>query len=247
MDIQDIRRARLQAMVNAEGLSVVAKRFNKPDRQINDMLQKRKSFGEKIARQMERGHKPTSLPDRYFDNDDKTITLNIEDRELLERDYGMGKGYLDAHPSSELEEAPLLLQFRNVPIVGSVQGGDNGYLLELEYPPGHGDGSITYPAKNQNTYALRVRGDSMRPRIKDGEFVVVDPEYQAIPGDEIIVCLKNGKKMVKEYLYKRNDTITLGSINNGHTNITVELKDIEKMHYVAAIIPRGSYFHKLLY
>lgn len=84
MDIQDIRRAKLQAMVDAEGLSVVAKRFNKPDRQIKDMLQKRKSFGEKIARQMERDYKPTSLPDRYFDNDDKTITLNIEDRELLE-------------------------------------------------------------------------------------------------------------------------------------------------------------------
>ena len=160
----------------------------------------------------------------------------------LEKDYGMGEYYLDSPADNELEEGPILPKSRNVPVVGSVQGGDNGYLLELEYPAGHGDGSIIFPAKSNSTYALRVRGDSMTPRIKNGEFVIVDPDYVVTPGDEVIVCLNNGRKMVKEYLYKRDDTITFGSINDGHGNITVEVSRIEKMHYVAAIIPNSYLF-----
>ena len=38
MDEQDLRREKLQAMVDAEGLSVVAKKFKKPDRQIAGFL-----------------------------------------------------------------------------------------------------------------------------------------------------------------------------------------------------------------
>ena len=48
--------------------------------------------------------------------------------------------------------------------------------------------------------------------------------------------------MVKELLYTRDGEATLGSINNGHANITVALSEIEKMHYVAAIIPRGAFY-----
>ncbi|AEJ01233.1 putative phage repressor [Nitrosomonas sp. Is79A3] len=83
MAIQDIRRAKLQAMVDALGLSVVAKRFKKPDRQINDMLAGRKSFGEKVARAMEDVSEP-KVPNGFFDQDDNTITLNVDDKELLQ-------------------------------------------------------------------------------------------------------------------------------------------------------------------
>lgn len=140
------------------------------------------------------------------------------------------------------EAAPTLRPFRNVPIVGLAQGGDNGYFTELEYPVGQGDGDITYPAKDENSYALRVRGDSMRPRIKNGEFIIVEPNHQPQPGDDVVVCLEDGRKMVKELLYIRDGDITLGSINNGHGNITVALSSVEKMHYVAAIVPRGAFY-----
>lgn len=143
---------------------------------------------------------------------------------------------------SNVESAPDLRAFQNVPVVGTVQGGDNGYLAELEYPTGQGDGNITYPAKDDNSYALRVRGDSMRPRIKNGEFIVIEPNHEPQPGDDVVVCLKDGRKMVKELLYTRDGEITLGSINNGHGNICVTIDQVEVMHYVAAIIPRGAFY-----
>ena len=58
----------------------------------------------------------------------------------------------------------------------------------------------------------------------------------------MVVITKDGRRMVKELLYIRDGEATLGSINNGHGNITVALADIEKMHYVAAIIPRGAFY-----
>ncbi len=157
-----------------------------------------------------------------------------------------GKGPMEGFIHEDtLEAAPELRPFRNVPVVGDARGGDNGYYDELTYPPGAGDGYITYPARDKNTYALRVKGDSMKPRIKNGEFIVVEPNHNPIPGDDVVVCLHDGRKMVKELLYIRDGEVTLGSINNGHGNITVALEDIDKMHFVAAIVPRGAFYQNV--
>lgn len=58
----DIRRSNLRAIIERDGLSSAAKRFGKPDRQINDMLAGRKAFGEKVAREMERNYDPSMQP-----------------------------------------------------------------------------------------------------------------------------------------------------------------------------------------
>ncbi len=144
--------------------------------------------------------------------------------------------------SPELEElanAPPLRPFRNVRVVGTVEGGPEGYLEAMP----NGDGAIEYPAKHKDAYALRVRGESMRPRIKSGEFIVVEPHIAPSPGDDVVVVCADGRKMVKELMYIRDDEVTLGSINDGFKPISLLLKDIEAMHYVAAIVPRGA-FHK---
>lgn len=142
----------------------------------------------------------------------------------------------------EVEAAPSLRRFKNVPIVGTVEGGPDGYLEELGHPVGHGDGLIEYPAKDQNTYALRVRGESMRPRIKSGEFIVVEPNTEPNPGDDVVVICHDGRKMVKELLYTRDGEVTLGSIHNGFKPISLQLQDIQAIHYVAAIVPRGAFY-----
>ena len=139
----------------------------------------------------------------------------------------------------ELIEAPKLRPFKNVPVVGAVEGGLDGYLEHTDLQ----DGTIEYPAKYPDTYALRVRGDSMRPRIKSGEFIVVEPHVKALPGDDVVVVCKDGRKMVKELLYSRDNEITLGSINNCYKPVSLPKDQIDTIHYVAAIIPRGA-FHK---
>jgi phage repressor protein C with HTH and peptisase S24 domain len=127
-----------------------------------------------------------------------------------------------------------------VALVGIGQGGADGYISINDYLPGDGDGYIYTYSRDPGAYGLRVRGDSMRPRIKSGEFLVVEPTSEAQPGDDVVVKLNNDKALVKEMLWVREDEVSLGSINNGIPPITIQLADIRSIHRVAAIVPRGS-------
>lgn len=60
--LTDNRLANLRMIVERDGLASAARRFEKPDRQLNDMLAGRKSFGEKVARAMEESYDPSRPP-----------------------------------------------------------------------------------------------------------------------------------------------------------------------------------------
>jgi phage repressor protein C with HTH and peptisase S24 domain len=80
----------------------------------------------------------------------------------------------------------------------------------------------------------------MRPRIKSGEYIVVEPTSEAQPGDDVVVKFTNGSSVVKELLWIRDGDVCLGSINNGVAPITKPISEIVHIHRVAAIMPRGS-------
>lgn len=127
-------------------------------------------------------------------------------------------------------------QRRRIGVVGTAQLGDDGYWAELEYPAGHGDGYIEHTSRDADAYALRCRGDSMKPRIKNGEFVIIEPGNEPINGDEVVVKCNQGRVMVKELLYVRDGNVHLGSVNEAHGKITIPLSDVESIHCVAAIV-----------
>lgn len=56
------RRKNLERLVDECGLARIAERAGKPPSQIRDMLAGRKSFGEKIARDLEKALEPTRAP-----------------------------------------------------------------------------------------------------------------------------------------------------------------------------------------
>lgn len=122
-----------------------------------------------------------------------------------------------------------------VAVVGTAQLGDDGYWAELEYPVGHGDGLIRFHSSDASAYAVRCRGQSMKPRIKDGEFVVLEPAHQISAGDEVLVRDQKGRVMVKEWLYTRDGLVHLLSVNEAHGKITIPLAEVVIMHYVAGI------------
>jgi len=147
---------------------------------------------------------------------------------------------------SHLDYIPLDDNFvpsRKVPVVGTVQGGDDGYFVELEHPTGFGDGFLPHFTKDGNAYGLRVKGDSMAPRICSGEYIIAEPNTSISPGDEVVVKLVDGRRMVKTFLYSRDGEITLSSVNEGHKPITVPESDVLGMHYVAAVMRRGAFIH----
>jgi phage repressor protein C with HTH and peptisase S24 domain len=146
------------------------------------------------------------------------------------------------HPESNaLWETRRPVPRHLVPVVGKAKLGDEGYFVELEYPVGHGDGYIDIPTNDPNAYALHCVGSSMLPRIKPGEYVVMEPNTEVRPGDEVLVRSADGRVMIKEWLYTRDDHVHLGSVNNNQPKIAIPVHEIDRMHYVAAIVKRARW------
>jgi len=141
----------------------------------------------------------------------------------------------DHKSASNGHETRQLHNFLSIPVVGNAQLGDNGYWNDLEYPVGYGDGYINYPTRDQDAYALRCTGDSMKPRIRNGEFVIVEPNRQAKPGDDVVLKSLDGRVMVKTLLYMRDGRVHLLSINEAHPPQSFALNEIDKIHPIAGI------------
>lgn len=130
-----------------------------------------------------------------------------------------------------------------VPVVGTAKMGDNGFYEEISAIPGAGDGVIETYSKDQDAYALKVRGDSMSPAIRDGWFVIIEPRASPTVGEYVLVKLRNGKRMVKELLYQRADSIAVMSIKgeNRQTILNEELDDHGGLQAVAGILPPSKW------
>jgi phage repressor protein C with HTH and peptisase S24 domain len=179
----------------------------------------------------------------------KTTQISVDQAVGLQEAFGINSVWLMLGKGSRstairyndpYEPIPVT-GWRGIPVQGMAQLGDNGFWADVEYPVGHGDGFVDVPTKDKDAYALKCIGDSMRPRIKNGEFVVVEPNHPIEPGDEVLVKSKDGRVMVKEFLYKRSGRVHLISVNEAHGTIAFEDGEIEKMHYVGWIAKASAW------
>lgn len=152
-------------------------------------------------------------------------------------------------PSGLEEDLTSIDELPGVNVIGYVRGGKDGYYVEMDIPPGGGSGFIRYPMRDPNTYALRVRGDSMRPRVKPGEFIVVEPNHSYAIGDDVMVKMVDEqgteRAMVKVLSRHSAGEYEFRSINeNEHPPITVEEKNVKEIHYIGAITKPSWYYER---
>lgn len=145
-----------------------------------------------------------------------------------------------AAADNALEYAGPVSGHRRVPVVGTAKMGEDGFYEELSPFPGAGDGYVEHVSADPNAYALRVRGSSMYPAIRDGSYVVIEPNGQPVPGEPVLVILRNGKKMVKEFLIERQDSIEVESVNGGHRH-TIYRDELESVQPVSAVLYRSKW------
>jgi len=162
---------------------------------------------------------------------------------------GMPSLWLDAQrddtkesDANNVDAAPDLRPGIRVPVVGGVKAGPDGYMEELQYPSSVGEGFVEYWTPDKAAYALRVKGDSMHPRYRAGEFIVVTPSIEPQPGRDVVVKLRDGQKLLKQLNWIRGGEIQLLSINNGYSPMTIDLHDVESIHRVGGSVPSDAFY-----
>lgn len=145
-----------------------------------------------------------------------------------------GEGQIE--PSSDLfVEAGKVAPSVFVTVIGMAKMGEDGYYEEISSIPGAGDGYVDAQSKDKNAFALKVKGESMAPALRDGWYVVVEPNTSPTVGEYVLIKLKNGRRMVKELLYLRPDTVAVMSVNGGHRH-TIDLIDIDEHYGIQAVV-----------
>ena len=72
--------------------------------------------------------------------------------------------------------------------------------------------------------------------------MVVEPNGAICNGEYVALKLKDGRRLVKELLFRHSDSLVLQSAN-GSQRLTIEKKDIEQIYPVAAIVPPSKHKH----
>ncbi len=125
----------------------------------------------------------------------------------------------------------------SVPVIGEATLGVDGMIDMVEVRAGW----LQIYSSDAEAYGLRVKGDSMHPRIQSGEFVVIEPNTHVHSGDEVFVRTSDGHNMIKVMTKTRDGNYQFSSINNDHKPVTLEPGEIEKMHFVSAIVKATRY------
>ena len=83
-------------------------------------------------------------------------------------------------------------------------------------------------ARRGEFFGLRIKGNSMSPRIQNGDVVIVRVQQDAESGD-IVIAKVNGDDACCKKLLKHNDGITLLSFNQDYEPLSFNKQDIASL------------------
>ncbi|UBM23328.1 helix-turn-helix domain-containing protein [Pseudomonas sp. p1(2021b)] len=127
---------------------------------------------------------------------------------------------------------PITTAPRRIEIMGTAQLGNDGYWVGLD----NSDGWVETWTRDEDAYALRLKGDSMAPAIRNGWVAVCEPNHRLVPGEYVMVTTTDGQSMVKELLFESEDGVSVMSVNSAYERRNIAWTDIDKIHYVGAIL-----------
>ncbi|CAI8809021.1 Peptidase_S24 domain-containing protein [Pseudomonas donghuensis] len=128
-----------------------------------------------------------------------------------------------------------------VPVVGKAILDPSGYFNALDFASEPDEGYIDIVSPDASAYSLKVIGNSLHPRIKNGEYVLIEPGCPYRTGDEVLVTTVDGKAMVKEYIYHREGQYRFDSISDGSPPTFLDEQFVANIHFLAAILKASKH------
>lgn len=126
------------------------------------------------------------------------------------------------------------LSLKQIPVYGYVaansEHGEVAYEDLLDF--------IVIPEGMRGDFGLIIRGDSMEPRLKDGDIAVV-LKQPILENGEIGVIIINGNEGVVKKYYQSENAITLISLNENHPPIVIPKRNWDDIIIVGKVV--GKY------
>jgi len=231
MDMNSIRRKNLRAVISARtkgNVAQFARETGIDEARLSQVLSEKyrdgKNFGEKSARTIElaAGLAPLSL-------------------DTVETTGGVTHGKLPTfsprQDAFDVNARPAAIGKRAIPVISAIQAGA---LREITEPYELGDGFATlYTDDDYSKWAfgLVIEGDSMSPEFRDGDLVIIEPDWEPRPGE--YVAAKNGREEATFKKYRPrgidahgNEVFELAPLNEDYPTLrsdTTSLKIIGVM------------------
>lgn len=228
MDIYALRRTRLALMVESYSkgnIAAFAKRYGYSRAQISQFLSEAynggRSIGERAARTLE---KRCETPPGYLD-----MPLSDGEQKLLDRPFSTAELRVIVGSPRASDSDPLATNetVARPYIQGTLSPSKDGFI-EVWEPVNPGNIKYLGVFVESDSYvALRIATSALRPRFKNGEYILAGSKRQPQPGDDVIVQFKDERVALRQLLYIRDNEIALGSVIDATPSIVVPMDEID--------------------
>lgn len=161
---------------------------------------------------------------------------DLDDIQIIAKVLGIDAAELAFGDNTEVELAGKPKEGLIKVIGEAVMGFDGEFEMSEQFT-----GFLKIYSSDPESYCLRVKGNSMEPRIFSGEFVVIEPNTPYHNGDEVFIRTIEGKNMIKTFDYYRDGEYRFSSVNQEHSSFTLDIEQIDKIAVVSAIVKRSRF------
>lgn len=236
-DLIEIRRQNLANLVDLHGLAEVARRTKKPASQINDMLAGRKSFGEKVARSIERAW-DEKAPAYWLDSDDSRRRKDLPTEKLLPENKGNVLAW--EHPDDLPPDPNQVWIDRYDYHFCAGNGLIQWEIREKQALPFTLGFFKAIGSKPRDCKLLCVRGDSMEPYLFNRDMMMIDETKVFVRDGRIYAVYFEGEPLVKQVFKEAGGAFRLHSYNCRYPDRLVAADHLPSLQIVGEVIYRSG-------
>ncbi len=121
---------------------------------------------------------------------------------------------------------------RLVPVINKVSAGYPSDFDDLDYPVGVADDYVRCPdLHDPNAFAVRVVGDSMEPKFREGDIVIFSPSAEVHNGDDCFIRFAMPHETsFKRVFFEPGDKVRLQPRNEKYSPVIADGKRINGLY-----------------
>lgn len=145
---------------------------------------------------------------------------------------------LGPHAESKAAAVYAIASGMRARVSGAVRVSGSGDVEPVELAAGESDGHVLMPLHAPGAHAVRVKGNALAPYAKDGQYLLLNPEGEWHPEENLLITLADGRMVLRELLLVRTDTLVVLPIHGGQPE-ALERAVVQSVVPVVCAVPRS--------